>query len=52
MTVRELIETLEEYPGDVPVTAESNEIEQVVIREEIYYSSETGYQDGVVVKLF
>ena len=52
MTVRELIETLEEFPQDLPVVVETSEVEQVVIREEVFYSSESGYTDGIILKLF
>lgn len=51
MTVRELIETLEDLPLDLPVVVNSCEVEDIVTREEIYYSSDVGYQEGIVVKL-
>ena len=51
MTVRELIEALEEFPADLPVVTDSYEVELAVERDEIWYSNETGYQDGPIVKL-
>ena len=52
MTVRELIEALEEMPQDLPVVADSKEIDIIVIRNEIYYSSDAGYIDGEIIKLY
>lgn len=51
MTVRDLIEVLEELPYDLPVVVESHETEEVVIRDEIYYSAELKYKDGPIVKI-
>lgn len=51
MTVRELIETLEELPYDLPVVVESHEADEVLIREEIYFTSDFGYQDGMIIKI-
>ena len=52
MTVRELIEALEEMPSDLPVVVNSEEVEDILQRDEIYYSSEQGYQEGPIIKLF
>lgn len=52
MTVRDLIETLEEMPQDLPVVSDTKEVDIVVIRDEIYYSSGDGYIDGEIVKLY
>ena len=37
MTVRELIEELEEYPMDLPVVNDVQEIEEVELVEGLYY---------------
>ena len=52
MTVRELIETLEELPLDLPVVVDSKEVDIIVIRDELYYSEDAGYVDGKIVKLY
>ena len=51
MTVRDLIEILEEMPSDLPVVVESSEADTVVVREEIYYSADLGYEEGPIVKI-
>ena len=51
MTVRDLIELLEEMPYDLPVVVNSGEAEEVLIREELYYASDYGYQEGLIVKI-
>ena len=51
MTVRELIEILETMPQKRPVIADSVEITEVVIRDEIYCTEEGIYDDGIIVKL-
>ena len=51
MTVRELIELLEEYQYDIPVVVNSAEAEEVVLREEIYYTSDYGYKEGIIIKI-
>ena len=52
MTVRELIETLEEMPADYPVIAEGAEITEVLVREELYLTGDHQYADGPVIKLY
>lgn len=52
MTVRELIEELEHFPQDLPVVVESSEVDQILIREEVYYSSDEGYSEGMIIKLY
>ena len=52
LTVRELIEELELLPDDLPVVVDSCEVEQLIIREEIYYSSCEGYIEGQILKLY
>lgn len=52
MTVRDLIEILEELPQDYPVTTDSAEITEIVVRDEIYYTEDGLYDEGFVVKLY
>lgn len=52
MTVRELIETLEELPMDLPVIENGCEISEVVIREEIYLSVDHTYEERQIVKVY
>ena len=52
MTVRELIEELEQFPLDLPVVENGCEITEVVIRDEVYLTSEDGYKDGLIVKVY
>lgn len=52
MTVRELIETLEELPQYLPVVENGCEITEVFIRDEIYFSADHNYQDGQIVKVY
>lgn len=52
MTVRELIETLEQLPLDLPVVENGCEITEVLIRDEIYLTSDNGYKDGQIVKVY
>lgn len=52
VTVRDLIEALEEFPQDYPVVIDGCEVEQIVIRDEIYLSSDIGYTDGLIIKIF
>ena len=51
MTVKELIDRLEELPQDYPVVVENHEITEIVIRDEIYYTDEYVYKDGLIIKL-
>lgn len=51
MTVRDLIEILEEMPADLPVVVDGSEVDQVLLRDEIYYSADLGYQDGEIIKI-
>lgn len=51
MTVRDLIETLENLPYDLPVVIDDHEAVDVVLREEIYLSEEYGYKDHMIVKI-
>ena len=52
MTVKELIDTLEEMPLDYPVVVDNVEVTEVLIRDEMYLSSEHGYNDGIVIKIY
>lgn len=52
MTVRDLIEMLEELPMDLPVVNNENEITEVLIRDEIYFSADGNYKDGQIVKVY
>lgn len=51
LTVRDLIEILEELPYDLPVVVNDCEVNEVLIREEIYLSSDLGYDEGRIVKI-
>ena len=51
LTVRELIEALEELPQDYPVVADNMVVSDVVIRDELYSTEEGFYDEGLVVKL-
>ena len=52
MTVRDLIEILEELPMDLPVVENGCEITEVLIRDELYLTAENGYQEGMIVKVY
>ena len=52
MTVRELIELLEEMPQDLPVCLEGQEITEAVLRDEVYFTAEFQYKDGEIIKLY
>ena len=52
MNVRELIERLEEMPPQLPVCADGEEVTEVVIRDELHFTSEFTYEDGPVVKIY
>lgn len=53
MTVRELIEELEEYPMDLPVVNDVREITEVKIADMMYYldKSQIGYTFTPAVEL-
>ena len=51
MTVRELIELLEELPQNYPVVSDCAEITEVVVRDEEYFTDEYFYTEGYVVKI-
>ena len=52
MTVRELIEVLEELPLDYPVIVDGIEATEVLVREETYLTSEQGYNECTVIKIY
>lgn len=52
MTVRDLIEALEELPADLPVTDSENEITEIFVREEVYFSADHEYKEGLIVKIY
>ena len=52
MTVRDLIEKLEELPLDLPVTGNGYEITEVLLREEVYFSEDHEYKEETIVKLY
>ena len=52
MTVRELIELLEEFPLDLPVVENGCEITEVLIRDEMYLTSDNGYKEEQIVKVY
>ena len=55
MTVRDLIENLEEMPSNYPVVikgAEIIEVSELFIRDELYLSEDGSYKDGMIVKLY
>lgn len=52
MTVRELIETLEDLPMDMPVVENGYEITEISIQEEMYFSAEHNYEEGQIVKVY
>ena len=52
MTVKELIEILDQLPDDAPVVVDGNEATEVLIREEIYFSEEFDYHEGIIVKIY
>lgn len=52
MTVRDLIEALEEMPAEAIVVVNGDEAEEVVLRrDEIYFEDHFGYKEGLVVKI-
>ncbi len=52
MTVRDLIEALEELPLDLPVTENECEVTEVLVREEIYFTEDHEYKEGLIVKIY
>ena len=55
MTVRDLIEALEELPVelyDCPAVTDGVEITDILVREEMYLTCEHGYSDATIVKLY
>ena len=52
MTVRELIEALEEFPLDLPIVTDGCEITDIVVRDEEYFSADHKYKDGEIVKVY
>lgn len=52
MTVRELIEELEEYPSDLPVVVDGCEATEIVVRKEEYFSADHSYKDEQIVKVY
>lgn len=42
MTVRELIEELEEYPMDLPVVTDYHEVESISYNESFYFLDNSG----------
>lgn len=51
MNVRDLIEMLEELPYNLPIVVNSEEAENVLVRDEIYYSSDYEYKEEKIVKI-
>jgi hypothetical protein len=51
LTVRDLIEILEELPYDLPVVVNSCEADEVLIRDELYLTQDFGYKEGEIVKI-
>lgn len=51
MTVRDLIEILEYMDQDLPVVVDSCEAEEVLVRDEVYFTEDFGYKDGPIVKI-
>ena len=52
MTVRDLIEILEGLPQDIPVTENSCEVIEVVVREEVYLAADNTYHEGLIAKVY
>jgi len=52
MTVRDLIEILEDLPMDLPVVENGCELTEVLVRDELYLSADSGYKDGQIVKVY
>jgi hypothetical protein len=52
MTVRDLIEALEELPSDLPVVENECEITDILTREEVYFSADHEYKEGLIVKIY
>jgi len=52
LTVRELIETLEEMPSDYKVVVDGAEVSQILIRDEEYYTEDGTYSEGLIIKLY
>ncbi len=51
MTVRDLIERLEEMPSHLPVCVDGTEVSEVIIRDELHFTADYEYEDGPVVKI-
>ena len=52
MTVRDLIEILENLPLDLPVVSNDCEITEIVQRNEIYFSEDHQYEEGPIIKVY
>ena len=52
MTVKELIERLEELDPNATVVVDGSEVEEVVLRDEMFYTAEGLYSEGYIVKLY
>lgn len=52
MTVKELIDILERMPENAPVVIDGAEATEVLVRDEIYFSEEFDYHEGVIVKIY
>lgn len=51
MTVRELIEELEEYPMDLPVFSVEKEISEIRFVDSAYYLDNIGYTHSAAIEL-
>ena len=51
MTVKELIEALEEFSEDLIVIENGTEITDVLIRDELYFAADNSYKEDQVVKV-
>lgn len=52
LTVRDLIETLEELPLDLPVVVNDCEATEILIRDEVYFSADHQYTEGIIIKVY
>ncbi len=52
LTVQELIEKLEQLPPLCPVVVDGAEVTEVLIRDELFYTKDQLYDEGLVVKLY
>jgi len=52
MNVQQLIERLEEMPPEATVCVNGEAVSEVVLRDELHFTEDYEYEDGLVVKIY